>query len=183
MRKFRFSLVFLSVLVITACAESNKKSSTGEVTNETTETANKSEKITKKSDGIAGKWKADLWHVEGTFDGGDFVADAVDMSSITVTFAKDGTFFSDGNEFTTKHTVHAEGMEFSNESVNKNPFNTGTWEKVGGILKMKNDGEPEVYEYQIDILTANRMEMSLDDYKLDDADMTGTFKAKMGFKR
>lgn len=176
MKNFRFSVMLLSVLALAACADGNKKTSSGEVTSETAETTNKSE-------GITGKWKVDQWHIEGAFEEGDFMAEGINMGSITITFKDDGTFVSDGDQFTAKSTVNVEGMKFSNEFTNKNPFNTGTWEKVGAVLKVKNDGEPEVYEYHIDNLTSKRMEMSLDDYKLEEGDMDGDFKAKMGFVR
>ena len=183
MRNFNFLILLFSILTLAACADENKKTPSEALTNDSAETTSKSEAPTNTSAGIAGKWKADFWHIEGTFENGNFMANGTDMGKITVTFAEDGTFSSEGDKFTTKHTINVDGMEFSNENVNENPFHTGTWEKVGDILKIKNDGEPEVYEYRIDVLTSKRMEMSLDDYKFDDDEMEGDFKARMGYVR
>jgi hypothetical protein len=165
MKKFRFLVLFLSILTLSACSKDD------------------SPKDNPSSKGITGKWKADTWHIQGNFEGGSFLADGIDMGSISITFKDDGTFVSDGDQFTIESTVTMNGQQFSNRYTNENPFNSGTWEKVGDILKVKNDGEPDVYNYQIDRSTSNKLELSLDDYKLNEEDITGTFEAKMGFKR
>lgn len=161
MKKFRFLLLFLSVLTVAACSNDDNPAVAG----------------------IVGKWNANSYHLDGEFGGGSLVADGVEMSSISVTFKEDGTFVSDGDQFTVKTTISFDGQSNMGEFTNDNPFNSGTWEKDGDILRVKNDGEPEVYDYHIDALTSNKLEISLDDYKIQEDGIEGTFNAKMGFKR
>lgn len=183
MKKFKFLLMFVSVLAITACVGENKKASAVEASSKTAETTIESEEITDKSAEIVGKWKVDFWHIEGAFEGGSFSADGIDMNNISVTFKADGTFVSNGEQFMVEATTNVNGNEFKNQFTNPNPFNKGTWEKTGDVLKVTNDGEPEVYEYHIDKLTAHKFESSLDDFDMEDESMEGNFKAKLGFTR
>lgn len=105
------------------------------------------------------------------------------MSDITVTFNQDGTYISDGEYFTVLVEFSIDGMEFSNQITNDNPFSSGTWQKDGDNLIIKNTGDTEVYNYHIDRLTSNRLDVSLDNYRIVEDGIETTVKAEMGFRR
>jgi len=132
---------------------------------------------------LVGKWKADLFHIEGDFDGGHFQADGIDFGNVIVNFKEDGTYSSEGGDFTVEFTINFMGMEISEQMTNDNPLNQGTWEKIGNTLRITNENDPEVYDYKIDKLTSKRLELSLDDYEVDADGVEGEFKAKLGFKK
>ncbi|HLR49636.1 MAG TPA: lipocalin family protein [Candidatus Sphingobacterium stercoripullorum] len=161
MKKLKYLFLLLSVLTIISCS-SDDNSTTGD---------------------IEGEWKADSWHVSGTMEGGSFTMNGIDMSEITVTFNQDGTYISDGEYFTVLVEFSMDGMEFSNEITNDNPFSSGTWQKDGDNLIIKNTGDTEVYNYHIDRLTSNRLDVSLDNYRIVEDGIETTVKAEMGFRR
>src|SRR5690625_5033415 len=116
-------------------------------------------------------------------EGGNFTMNGVDMSDITVTFNQDGTYISDGEYFTVLVEFSIDGMEFSNQITNDHPFSSGTWQKDGDNLIIKNTGDTEVYNYHIDRMTSNRLDVSLDKYIIVENGSENTVKAEMGFRR
>lgn len=162
MKKLKFLLLLFAALFFISCSDDESSAAPGEIT---------------------GRWRADFWHAEGLFEEGYFSADGVNMQGISVTFNEDGTFVSEGDEFTVHYTASIQGEESSDDFDEDIPFSTGNWEKVGNVLNIRNEGESETYEYDIIKLTTNRLQISLDDYQVNQDGINGAFELTMGFKR
>ena len=164
MKKIKLILLFLSVVVIAACSSDDDNTESGQ---------------------IEGVWKADLFYMEGEVDEGEFTVEGIDFSGMKVDFKPDGTYVSDGDSFTVKYTMNMMGQEFSDTATNENPFNEGTWEKNGNTLTVKDIDEDEDFDFKIEKLTSNRLEISSRDIDVEEMDelVEGNFKVTIGFKR